>query len=236
MKRKKVAVIGFGQFGKFIAPHLEKHLIVVPFVRDSNPLLLQDCEFIIFAVSFGGLETVIKKVKKSISKNALILDVTSVKQKPLQLLSKHFPYNQILGTHPVFGPQSGKNGIGGLPIVLCNVSFSKANYTKAKKFFSDTLKLHVIEQTPKEHDYQMAQVQALTHFIGRALVHLKIKSYVTNTKSYAQLLELRSLLEFDSLELFKTIQNTNPEAKKVRAFSKRITSFRKRTGRLETSK
>lgn len=63
----------------------------------------------------------------------------------------------------------------------------------------------------------MAEVQGLTHFIGRALVNINIKSHLTNTKSYEQLLGLKQLLHDDSWELFSTIQNTNPKAKSVRA-------------------
>ena len=69
----------------------------------------------------------------------------------------------------------------------------------------------------------MAKVQGLTHFIGRAIVQMDIKSHLTNTKSYEQLLELKDLLAEDSWELFQTIQNTNPEAVKTRKqFTKAI--------------
>ncbi len=77
----------------------------------------------------------------------------------------------------------------------------------------------------------MANVQALTHFIGRALLNLDIKNYASNTKSYEQLLEVASLLKDDSWELFTTIQNTNPEAKKVRkALFKELLSLEKKLG------
>jgi prephenate dehydrogenase len=42
-----------------------------------------------------------------------LVDVTSVKVKPLEIIEKYFPKDkfQILGTHPMFGPQSGASGI-----------------------------------------------------------------------------------------------------------------------------
>ncbi len=216
MAQNKVAIIGRGQFGLFMARHLEPHCALVLIGRESNPADLQDCDVVIFAVPFDSLNEAAKAYKKYISSKAIIVDVCSVKQKPLALLSKHFPNHQILGTHPVFGPQSGKDGISGLPIVLCNVSCKKSTYHKIVTFLKDILLLNVIEETPKQHDHEMANVQALTHFIGRALLQMDVKSYVTNTQSYQHLIELTKLLQFDSWELFTTIQLANPEAKSVR--------------------
>jgi len=229
MKKLKVAVVGYGQFGRFMVKHLRPHFTVVPIQKHTSPEKITSCDVVIFAVPWNGLETAIKVLKPHINSDAAIIDVMSVKQKPLALLRRHFKGHEILGTHPIFGPQSGKNGLANLPIVLCNVSFTKKHYSDTKRFLKKILKLKVIEQTAKEHDSDMARVQGLTHFIGRAIVKMDIKSHLTNTKSYEQLLELRDLLRDDSWELFQTIQNTNPEAKKARKrFVEEITSLEKK--------
>lgn len=216
MKKLRVAIVGYGQFGRFMAKHLRPFATIVPIKRDTDPKKVTSCDIIIFSVPWSGLDLVVTKLKPFISPKAFIIDVMSVKQKPLELLVKQFPQHQILGTHPIFGPQSGKYGIKGLSIVLCNESFSSTNYQKIKKFLKKDLELKVIEESAKDHDTQMANIQGLTHFIGRALLSLNIKSYITNTKSYTHLLELQSLLKNDSWELFSTIQTTNPEAKLAR--------------------
>lgn len=226
--KKKIAIVGYGQFGRFMAKHLRPYGTIIPVKRDTDPEKVRSCDIVIFSVSFDGLESVCERLKPFIAPQAAIVDVTSVKQKPLRILQKHFPAHAILGTHPIFGPQSGKNGIAGLPIVLCNVSFPKNKYAAVKKFLKNELQLHVIEQTPKEHDYEMAHVQGLTHLIGRAIKRLDIQDFKTHTKSYEQLLELKKLLQDDTWELFKTIQDTNPEAKKVRKrFQKEILQIEK---------
>lgn len=216
MKKPRIAVIGYGQFGRFMAKNLRPYGTIVPINENTEPKAIAHCDVVIFAVPFDSLPIAISSFKNSIKQTALILDVTSVKQKPLALLKKAFPKNEILGTHPIFGPQSGKHGIKGLSIVLCNVSFTSKHYTAIRKFLKNELELKVIEQTPKQHDTEMARVQALTHLIGRSIAELDIKSYATNTKSYEQLLELKELLKNDSWELFETIQNANPEAKIIR--------------------
>jgi len=228
MKKIRVAIVGYGQFGRFMAKHLRPHCNVVPIKRATPAEKVANCDMIIFAVPWSGLADAITRLKPHIAPDAAIVDVMSVKQKPLAVLQKAFKGHEILGTHPIFGPQSGRQGIEGLPIVLCNVSFTKKRYAAVKRFLKQTLELRVIEQTPKQHDADMAQVQALTHLIGRVIAQMDIQSRVTNTKSYEQLLALKELIGDDSLELFKTIQNTNPEAKKVRqSFTKQLAKIEK---------
>lgn len=228
-EKQRIAIIGYGQFGRFMAKHLRPFATIVPIDVTTDPKKITACRVVIFAVPMDSLQIAIERIKTHIAPTALIIDVTSVKQAPLAILQETFPAHEILGTHPIFGPQSGKSGIAGLPIVITNVSFSPKHYKRIRTFLARTLKLKVIEQTAVQHDTEMARVQALTHLIGRAITELDIASYATNTRSYAHLLELKELLKNDSWELFATIQNANPEAKQIRdAFMTTITSLEKR--------
>jgi prephenate dehydrogenase len=128
---------------------------------------------------------------------------------------KHLPENvDIIGTHPLFGPQSGKDGIEGLNIVVCPVR-TKKNHNLIR-FFSKELKLNVLERTPIVHDKQMAYVQALTHFVGRAVNAMDIPDVEQKTPAYQYLLYIKRNLGQDSLDLFLTIEKENPYAKEVR--------------------
>ncbi len=216
---KTIGIIGAGNFGRFMASHLEKYVEVFLYDRNNTDEQLQkvcSSDMVIFAVPFFSLQDAINSTQKYITDDAIICDVTSIKQKPLELLQKAFPANQVLGTHPIFGPQSGKNGISGLSIVLSNISCTTQTYTQVRDFIASKLELKIIEQTPEQHDKEMAHIQGLTHFIGRALKSLDIKDYETSTFSYHQLVELTDLLKDDSWELFRTIQEANPYAQEVR--------------------
>ena len=219
---RHIGIIGFGSFGQFMAGHLSPHAEVRaydPNQKDLSTDLKTVCssELVIFAVPFNALEEAAKSAVPFIPSQTHIADVTSVKVKPLQILQEYFPHNPILGTHPIFGPQSGRESIVGLPIVLSNISWDVESYAAVRAFLVDTLKLRVIEKTPEEHDKEMAHVQGLAHFIGRALKDMDIKDYETNTFSYHQLVKLRDLLKEDSWELFETIENANPYAADIRA-------------------
>lgn len=216
---------------KFLRPYC-----TVSFIRRSDDeksiaRRLQNAHAVIYSVPMVGLENSIARTKPYITQGTIIIDVTSVKVQPLKLLKKHFSKHEILGTHPIFGPRSVQgngNSLHSLPMVLCNETCSSTTYNTIRRFCKDELGCTIIEQTPAEHDHQMAHVQGLAHFIGRALKHMDIQEYATSTHSYHQLIELRDLLAGDSWDLFETIQNTNPEAKQVRK------SFMQELKRLES--
>jgi prephenate dehydrogenase len=223
---RKIGIIGVGDFGKFLEKHLQKYFEVEIFDRkiladiSLNDSIQTDrinnVDFLVFSITLNGLEDVCQKIQGKIKKEVVLVDVMSIKVKPIEIMKRYFPDNQILATHPIFGPQSGKNGLKDLPIVLTNVSLSEDLYTGIKSFLLNNLELKVIERTLEQHDKEMAYIQGLSHFIGRALETMDIQDYESKTYSYAQLLKLRELLGKDSFELFKTIQNGNPHAKEIR--------------------
>jgi prephenate dehydrogenase len=233
-KSISIGIVGWGSFSRFIAPLLAKHATVYVYarpekqaslevelknkknVRSGSEADLRELAYFVFSVPLGSLESVAKEYSNKLNEKTIIVDVTSVKVRPLQILKKYFKKQQILGTHPIFGPQSGKNGIAGLPIVLCNVSVEKSRYARIKRFLSSTFGLSIIEQTAEQHDREIAYVQGLAHFIGRALKEMNIREYSTSTESYKQLLQLVNLIGDDSFELYKTIQNGNKYTKNVR--------------------
>lgn len=160
----------------------------------------------------------------------LVLDVASVKLKPIAMLREAFgPGTPIIGTHPCFGPQSGKDGIAGQPIALCNATASAEQYGCVRAFLADTLGLSVIEATPDEHDQQMAYVQGLTHLITRAIGEMELPQTPLATAAYQRFLAMRDNLKHDSWDLFVTIARENPYAAAVRlAFQDKLADIDRR--------
>lgn len=227
-KKKELGLIGLGSFGKFMIPHLRPYFNISAYNRSDKSELAKELnvpyvdletaaskDVVILCVPVQFLEEVLLKVKDFIQPKAMVVDVSSVKVKPLQLLRKHLASDvEIIGTHPLFGPQSGKNGIEGLNFVLCP---EKTRLTETLyRFFSQELKLNVLVRTPEVHDKQMAYVQALTHFVGRAVNEMDIPDVEQKTQAYQYLLNLKQMLGRDSMDLFYTIENENPYAKDVR--------------------
>ena len=63
------------------------------------------------------------------------------------------------------------------------------------RFFSQILKLNVLERSPELHDKQMAYVQALTHFVGRAVNNMDIPDVEQKTPAYQHLIDIKKNFE-----------------------------------------
>ena len=225
---RTLGIIGFGGFGQFMVKHLQPYVSVT--VHDLTDLshiaaekdvawgTLQEAaskDIVILAVPVQFLESVLNDIRDYLVHGALVLDVSSVKVKPIALMEKHLPsYVDIMGTHPLFGPQSGKNGIKGLNVVVCPVRSKKTQVVI--HFLRNVLQLNVLERTPDTHDKQMAYVQALTHFVGRSINEMDIPDVEQKTPAYQYLLDIKRNLGSDSMDLFLTIELENPYAKEVR--------------------
>lgn len=185
-------------------------------------------KIVVFAVPLTAFETVLRRAVPFLQADAMCFDVCSVKIEPLRLMAKALPETvEIIGTHPLFGPQSGREGIDGMRIALCPLRTDKSE--KIKRFLAEELNLRVFEKSPEEHDKEMAHVQALTHFVARALDELHVIDSELATVSYEELMKAARLVSEDSWELFQTIQRGNPFAEtKRKAFIEKLVELENR--------
>lgn len=223
---QSVGIIGFGQFGQLLARHLPRGLAVIAHdeidraeaagalgVTMSGFDAACGCDVVVFAMPVQAMEAAIAAAAALVRPGALVVDVASVKTLPARWMAERFaPDVQIVATHPLFGPQSARGGLARLPLVLCPVR-GRAHLKVAA--FGRRLGLAVTVTTAREHDEEMAYVQALTHLIGRSLANLGIPDEKLKTRSYQHLLELCDLLRFDTMALFEAIQDYNPHARGV---------------------
>lgn len=224
--KKKIGIVGYGAFGKLMHEHLQEFFAVEIFKRENLSLIkngdelevnrLRTLDYLIISVTLDSFAEVCEILSKYVSPKTIVMDVCSVKVMPVEIMRKCFVNNQIIATHPIFGPQSAAAGLENLKIVIHNVSTSSEHYLKIKDFLQHQLKLLFLEMSPEEHDNEMAYVQGLSHFIAKALEKMDIPDSAVATYSYKQLLKLRELIGKDSLELFKTIENGNPMTTQVR--------------------
>ncbi|MDD9900867.1 MAG: prephenate dehydrogenase [Alphaproteobacteria bacterium] len=242
--KKSLGIIGVGAFGAFAIPHLAPYfdLHVYDSTRDLAPLAEQynvtvetlegvcNCDMIVLAVPVPVLESVAKQVAPHVKPGQLVMDVASVKVIPADILQSTMPEGvDVIGLHPLFGPKSGRDGIKGLNISVCNIRGDRAAHVI--HFLKDALALNVIETTPEEHDREMAYSQALTHIIARAVVALDIPPIKQSTKTYALLRDMIDMISHDSDELFRAIQKYNPYATETKdAFFEAVRQIEDRLG------
>ena len=165
-------------------------------------------QVILLCTSILSTEKVLRGLPLSrLRRSTLFVDVLSVKEFPrslfLQLLPQDF---DILCTHPMFGPDSGKAGWGGLPFVFdkVRVGSDPARVTRVEAFL-DVFRAagcRMVEMNCAEHDRHAAGSQFITHMMGRVLEKLGLENTPINTKGYESLLNLVDNTARDSFELF----------------------------------
>ena len=227
-KRPSLGLIGAGAFGQFCIPHLARFfdlrlcdaspgVVAVAAQHDIEAVDLAEIagqNVIILAVPLKALAEVARAIAPHLKPGALVIDVCSVKMKPLALLRESLPdFVEIIGTHPLFGPQSGRDGIAGLPIAICG---GGAREKLLARFLREKLKLKVIRTSAEDHDRQMAHVQGLTHVIARAIVAMDLPTLALATPTFGHLMRMVDTVRHDSEELFRTIAAENPFVDQVK--------------------
>ena len=77
----------------------------------------------------------LNQTKDKINQNSLILDVCSLKMFACETMKRILPSNmEIIGTHPLFGPQSAPNSIEGMKIALVNVRARQETFERQPVF------------------------------------------------------------------------------------------------------
>lgn len=133
-KKLKIGIVGFGKFGQFLAKTFIKTHDIYCMDKDDMSTVAKEigCDFfplydlssfikvdvdiILLSVSIISFEEVLRLFPKEIFKGKLVVDVLSVKVHAKNTMLNILPRDcDILCTHPMFGPESGKFGWQGLP-------------------------------------------------------------------------------------------------------------------------
>lgn len=227
---KKVSIIGFGRFGKTLYRLIKDDFDIVIFDKnttsyktisiDKKVIVAQNVsealnvDTVFVALPMSVMEEFVKNNANEL-KDKIIIDLLSVKTFPKKIYKKYLPQSRVLLAHPMFGPDSSKNGFDSLPIVLDKFNMDSENYIYWKKYFVSK-NLNVIEMTAEEHDKTVAKSQAMTHIIGRVLGDFGYLESKINTKGDKKMLEIINQTCNDNLDLFYNMQNKNPYAKNSR--------------------
>ena len=222
-----VGVYGLGRFGSLWAELLGRSFPVCGYTRTADrptppgvrrvgedEVLSQDVLFLCVAIS--SLEEILQKARARIPPNTLVMDTCSVKSYPVRLMEQHLSGTVgILGTHPMFGPDSARNGIQGLPMILCPCRVAPRLVDQWRSYFL-SIGLSVTLMTPEEHDREAAFTQGVTHYIGRVLGDLGVRRSAIGTMGFNKLLEIVEQTCNDPWQLFLDLQRYNPYTGEMR--------------------
>lgn len=133
----------------------------------------RNADVVIVSVPIRETEAVIRAVGPHIRPDGLLMDVTSIKQMPLEVMLASTEAS-VIGTHPMFGP--GVHTFQGQRVVVC-----RGRGDAWWEWLTQTLRARgftVSEASAEHHDRMMSVVQVLNHYqtqvLGLALSRLGI--------------------------------------------------------------
>jgi prephenate dehydrogenase len=227
--RSSLGIVGFGAFGRLMAQHLRPYFRLLaydPLCPDhgtdpktgaafADVASVAGCEIVVLAMPVERIGPAIAAIRPHLRTGALVLDVCSVKVRPAEIMRRELPdHVDIVGTHPLFGPQSGRDGIAGLKIAVCPIRGERAGRVAA--FLRGLLRLKVYATTPEDHDREAATVQGLTHLIAKVLVKMEPLPTRMTTASFEALMRGVDMVRYDAPEVFLAIERDNPYSSEVR--------------------
>ncbi|MDJ0683957.1 MAG: prephenate dehydrogenase [Alphaproteobacteria bacterium] len=219
---QSVGLIGVGAFGEFALPHLLPHCRVGAYDphRDLSALTetwavvaesleaVAAKDVVILAMPVQRIRETCRRIAPYVKPGALVLDVCSVKEEPMAAMLEELPdHAAIVGTHPLFGPQTGADGVSGLRVAICEGRGGRLDCVDA--FLSQQLKLTTLVTTAEEHDRQLALVQGLTHLLSRIIVEMDMPMLDHTTETFDMMMKMVESVRYDSDELFRAIENRN---------------------------
>jgi prephenate dehydrogenase len=224
-----IGIIGFGRFGELTARYLAEDFDVCVHTRadkaseikktGARAVSLEEVckqDIVIPCVPISVFKDFLKAIAPLIKKEALVVDVCSVKEYPIRWMKEILPATvSILATHPMFGPDSAAESLEGCKICLCKVKIADNQYRKIRKYLFSR-GIIVIEATGREHDEQIATSLALTHLIGRTLSESGATQLDIDTEGYKRLLHILEVVERDTWQLFTDMHHYNTYARKKR--------------------
>lgn len=222
-----MGVYGLGRFGFFWASLLSSYFDVKGYSRSvarktpegvdrvSEDKILQ-APALFICVSISSLQSVFQRIGHRIMPGTLVIDTCSVKVYPVRLMQKLLPQTvEIIATHPIFGPDSAKNGVKGLPLIYWPIRAKDEVVLYWKQFFI-SLGLRVIKMSPGAHDREAAFTQGITHYIGRVIADLGLENSTIGTVGYNKLLGITEQTCNDPWQLFLDLQHFNPYTQEMR--------------------
>ena len=223
---KTIGILGLGRFGRMTYDHLAGCRPRV-WTRDGSKLVGLEgaaafeeaaaCDVVVLTVAISAMEEICRRLAPLLRPGQIVVDTCSVKVDPVRVMLELLPpHVQVLGTHPLFGPDSGRDGIAGLKMVLCPVRIEPRDYAAIREFLV-SLGLRIIEATPEEHDRQAARTQAIFHLLAQAFGRLGWGGEPIATPAPEAFSRHVASLRNDSFQLFVDMQRSNPFADEQRA-------------------
>lgn len=219
----RISILGDqGQMGFMLSSRLQAAGydvlgIDLPFTENKIQESIQFANIIILCIPSKFIHEISKKIAPYIPKNAILMDITSVKILPMKNMEEFYS-GPVVGTHPLFGPRSQEH----TQVCLCQGSWFSDETTPqnkknevmdtVNKIFTD-INCSTFVSTAEEHDQAMGAIQGLNFVTNVAYfamtANMKNISPFLTPSFLRRLDSARTLINNDG-ELFMGLFDANP--------------------------
>jgi len=230
----RIGIHGFGTFGQFLSKTFvaQGHQCFVHSRSDYSALSATlgvhwvpsvdqfpdlELDVLILSMSIMSFEACVAAFPWERLQNVTVVDVLSVKEHPRAVLLEHIGKRgsksiDILCTHPMFGPDSGKHSWKGLAFQYDKVRIAVDARCEAFLQCFAAEGCRMLQMSCDLHDEYAAGSQFLTHTTGRVLGALHPVSTPINTVGYTKLLQVVEQTQKDSWELYQGLYTFNQKS------------------------
>jgi prephenate dehydrogenase len=173
--------------------------------------VLQSFDIIFLAVPIGAVEDVMMSIGQYLRPDAVVMDITSIKIKPLSSMLK-YSQSEVIGSHPLFGPSA--KSFAGQTVFLCPVRTSL--WMEPIRAFLEARGAKVVEIDAEKHDRLMACFQTLRHLmltaLGKTLIDIDIEPEIATVFTgpwFGRLLEMLRHQSLQPAELYADLAIEN---------------------------
>jgi len=214
----KIGILGGTKgMGAWFANFLEKQAYdVYPVGRSTTltpEMMARLCDVVVIAVPIPVTVQMIKEIGPILSERRLLMDLTSIKQKPLEAMLEHSTA-EVVGAHPLFGPVENADG---QRVAICPGRGRLGLKWLTNVFEKGKLCVSVME--PATHDRLMGLIQGVNHFSTLGLAHcIKSSGFSINdiencsTITFKRRLDRIYKLLDQPADLFGSLLIDNPES------------------------
>jgi len=230
---KRIAIIGgAGKMGRWMSGFLleDEYQVVIADAEEKsladagrqlgvdiaggNTDALRNADCILLSVPIEGFEEVVKQIGPHVQPDQVVIDITSTKERPVDLMHRYIENGRILGAHPLFGPGAGS--IVNKNVVLTPTDDEEAALADKITAYLEAKGARVSRMTPQEHDETMSLVLGLSHFIALVAADTLLSSgeirpmETSGSSTYKVLLTLIESVLSEDPELYASLQMSLP--------------------------
>jgi prephenate dehydrogenase len=180
----------------------------------TNAEAVKHADIVVISVPIDSFEVVIEQLGPYIPPKQVVIDITSVKALPVEIMHRHIKTGLVLGVHPMFGPSI--KSIAGQNFVLTPTNEEEKALAHKVREYLEARRARITLMSPQEHDDMMTIILGLSHFIAIVSADtllstnkLKLTRAISGT-TYEALLRLVESVISENPELYASLQMSLP--------------------------